>query len=234
MGLYWPPPILCSLWELPVWWAVSVLIYITGRSESRYLIWFPSVFSIFIARHFVVPVLPEQMLGLQQRKFFMLAFAILMPGQFHFIWCAPAKEDEVPDLQNQTWTASLILPGLVVGFITGLLPVAVLLIIPAPVFILHLLLMRKAIGTSLLIISINSIFGFYSAWNNTSSTGPSWSALVLAIAGAVVGNHPQQQNQNEQPRKIFGWFVLIMAIYILVKELHLFWDSATFNLWLKS
>lgn len=183
---------------------------------------FPSVFSIFIARHFVVPVLPEEILGFSKGSFLMLAFALLMLGT-SFYMMRPRKEDEVPDEESDNNPLSLIFPGLIVGFITGLLGAGGgFMIIPALVFLLHLP-MRKAIGTSLLIISINSTFGFLFSLKQYQFN---WTFLlsvtVLAIAGVVVGTILSSKIKNEQLRKIFGWFVLIMAIYILVKELHLF------------
>jgi uncharacterized membrane protein YfcA len=79
--------------------------------------------------------------------------------------------------------------------------------------------MKEAVGTSLLIIALNSLFGFAGDIGNLT---PDWQFLfiltAIAIAGIVAGSILSTKINGNQLKKGFGWFVLIMAVYILIKE----------------
>lgn len=187
----------------------------------------PSIFSIFIARHFVLPIIPETVFSIsgyavQKGSFLMLVFALLMLVA-SFLMFRPKKEINGAAVEEEVQpykSLSLLIPGLFVGFITGLLGAGGgFMIIPALVLILHLS-MKKAIGTSLQIIAINSIFGFLFSIKQYSFN---WNLLLattaLAIAGVVAGTYFAKKIDNKLLKKIFALFVLLMALYILVKEL---------------
>jgi len=113
-------------------------------------------------------------------------------------------------------------PGLIVGFTTGLLGAGGgFLIVPALVLFLHLP-MKTAIGTSLLIIAINSIFGFVFSIGRYHFN---WNILLiftaLAIGGVIIGSMLSQKINANSLKRIFGWFVLLMALYIIINELFL-------------
>lgn len=185
----------------------------------------PSIFAIFIARHFVLPVIPETVFyigdyAVQKGSFLMLLFAVLMLTASFFMMQSRKGTETDSDEPHQYKSLSLLIPGLFVGFITGLLGAGGgFMIIPALVLILRLP-MKKAIGTSLHIIAINSIFGFLFSIKQYSFN---WGLLItitaLAIAGVIAGTYFAKKIDNKLLRKIFGWFVLAMAVYILVKEL---------------
>ena len=116
----------------------------------------------------------------------------------------------------------LALWGLAIGIITGLLGAGGgFLIIPALVLFVKLP-MKTAIGTSLVIIAINSIFGFLFSLKQTPLD---WKILLLFTGLAIIGIYLGSLSAEKIPGKIlkkwFGWFVLIMAIYIIIKELFL-------------
>jgi uncharacterized membrane protein YfcA len=80
--------------------------------------------------------------------------------------------------------------------------------------------MKEAVGTSLLIIALNSLIGF------TGDIGHftiNWVFLFkitsIAIAGTFLGALIGEKMQPAKLKKAFGWFVLVMAIYILTKEI---------------
>jgi uncharacterized membrane protein YfcA len=95
------------------------------------------------------------------------------------------------------------------------------LIIPALVLFVKLP-MKTAIGTSLVIIAINSIFGFLFSLKQTPLD---WKILLLftglSIIGIYLGSLSAEKISSRILKKTFGWFVLLMAIYILIKELFL-------------
>src|SRR6187397_1119559 len=81
---------------------------------------------------------------------------------------------------------------------------------------------KTSIGTSLVIIAINSIFGFLFSLKQTTLD---WKLLLLftglAIIGIYLGSLSAEKISSRILKKTFGWFVLLMAIYILIKELFL-------------
>lgn len=186
----------------------------------------PSIFSIFIARHFVLPEIPDTVFylsghAIQKGSFLMIVFAVLMLVASFFMFVQRKETVETEQEVHQYKSLSLLIPGLLVGFVTGLLGAGGgFMIIPALVLILKLP-MKKAIGTSLHIIAINSIFGFLFSIKQFSFD---WKLLiwttVLAIAGVLAGTWFSKKIDNKLLKKIFGAFVLVMGIYILVKELY--------------
>jgi uncharacterized membrane protein YfcA len=80
--------------------------------------------------------------------------------------------------------------------------------------------MKQAVGTSLLIIAAKSLIGFT---GDLSHYEMDWTLLgtvtALAIVGIFIGNRLSRNVDGEKLKKAFGWFVLVMGIYILIKEL---------------
>jgi uncharacterized membrane protein YfcA len=111
-----------------------------------------------------------------------------------------------------------------VGVLTGLVGAGGgFLIIPALVM-LSKLPMKMAVGTSLLIIAAKSLIGFM---GDISANGDAmnWTLLgsvtVLAVVGIFVGNYLSKLIDGNKLKKGFGWFVLVMGVYIIVNELFL-------------
>jgi uncharacterized membrane protein YfcA len=92
------------------------------------------------------------------------------------------------------------------------------LIIPALVNFLKLP-MKTAVGTSLLIIAINSLMGFLFSTNHGDIH---WQLLlpvtIIAIAGIFIGSYLSAKIDGKKLKPAFGWFVLIMGVYIILKE----------------
>jgi len=191
----------------------------------------PSILAIFIARHFLLPAIPDYIFSIgntaiYKGSFLMLVFAILMLLAAVSMLRSKDNEDSpVNDVKGSIQNyklLSLLGPGLLVGLTTGLLGAGGgFLIVPALVLLIRLP-MKIAIGTSLLIIAINSIFGFVFSIGRYHFH---WELLLiftgLAIAGVFLGSFFSQKLNGRILKKLFGWFVLGMGIYIIVKELFL-------------
>ena len=113
----------------------------------------------------------------------------------------------------------LVTQGIAVGMITGMIGAGGgFLIVPALVMLLNLE-MKKAIGTSMLIISMNSILGFISSEKIAEIN---WEFLLIFTAIAVIGMFLgiliSKKIDGKKLKPIFGWFVLSMGIYIILKE----------------
>lgn len=122
--------------------------------------------------------------------------------------------------KNNAPILKLILYGIFIGLTTGLLGAGGgFLVIPALVIMLKMP-MKDAIGTSLLIIALNSLIGFTGDMGHFSIN---WKFLIpitlIAIAGIFAGSFLGKKIEGNKLRKAFGWFVLVMGIYIFVKEI---------------
>ncbi len=115
----------------------------------------------------------------------------------------------------------ILVEGAVVGVLTGLVGAGGgFLIIPALV-VLSKLPMKQAVGTSLLIIAAKSLIGF--TGDLLAGKTMDWTLLLtvtaIAIAGIFAGNALSRRIDGGALKKGFGWFVLVMGTYILLKEL---------------
>jgi uncharacterized membrane protein YfcA len=146
----------------------------------------------------------------------LLAFVMII-ASFKMIFKAP------PLSSNKNYRmpyGSAILRGIQIGILTGLLGAGGgFLIIPVLIFSFHLP-MKKAIGSSLLIIALNAIFGFVS---DVSQYDIHWKLLIIitlnAVIGTFIGNAIGLKISGEKLKKGFGIFVLVAGIYIILHEL---------------
>lgn len=203
--------------------------YISKQVDFRAvsLFGFPSILTVFIARHFILPAIPEKLFTMgsvqvNKGSLLMMLFALLMLLAAISMMRNHNKETATTmgagaDHDN---TLSLVLPGLLVGLITGLLGAGGgFLIIPALVLFIKLP-MKTAVGTSLLIIAINSTFGFvFSIGHFALNWSLLFSFTALAIAGVFIGGRIAAAMDGNALKKWFGWFVLAMSLYILFKEI---------------
>ncbi len=82
--------------------------------------------------------------------------------------------------------------------------------------------MKEAIGTSLLIIALNSLIGFL---GDLGRHPIDWSFIIIisgiAATGIFIGGFFNQRVNSDKLKKGFGYFVFVMGTYILIKELFL-------------
>ena len=188
----------------------------------------PSIFSIFITRHYILPAIPERIFSIGKTDItrdilLMVVFAILMliASVFMILNSEDASEKRLNTVRHAK-ILPLALWGLLIGLITGLLGAGGgFLIIPALILFVKLP-MKRAIGTSLVIIAINSIFGFLFSLKETPLD---WKILLLftllSIAGIYTGSLFAEKVPGRRLKKWFGWFVGIMGAYIILRELFL-------------
>lgn len=184
----------------------------------------PSIIAVYITRRYVVPAIPDEVFTLgsllvTKDILLMLIFAVLMIFASYSM-IKGRKETEQVEVEQKFNYPMIILEGAVVGLLTGLVGAGGgFLIIPALV-ILSKLPMKMAIGTSLLIISIKSLIGFT---GDLATREVDWTFLAifsaLAVVGIFLGSYLSNFIPGKKLKPAFGWFVLIMGVYILTKEL---------------
>lgn len=184
----------------------------------------PSIIAVFLTRAYIVPAIPKEVFGIgsfivTKSILMMLLFAILMVAASYSM----IKKDKKKSTDNegeQTFNYSIILlEGTVVGILTGLVGAGGgFLIIPALV-ILSKLPMKEAVGTSLAIIAAKSLIGFFGEGGETVID---WMLLskvsAFAISGIFIGTLLSKKIDGAKLKPAFGWFVLVMGIYIIIKE----------------
>ena len=186
----------------------------------------PSIISVFVTRQFIVPLIPQEIFrfnGFLVTKpiLMLLVFAVLMViASYSMI--KPSK-NQVSNGEGEVDYQYLLilLEGLGVGMITGFVGAGGgFLIIPALV-LLAKLPMKKAVGTSLVIIGFKSLIGFIGDVNGNSVIDWKFLALFTSIAavGIFLGSHFSKKVKDEKLKPAFGYFVLVMGIYIILKEL---------------
>ncbi|MCF8256706.1 MAG: sulfite exporter TauE/SafE family protein [Flavobacteriales bacterium] len=204
----------------------SVGYYRKGLIHVRTAIIFgiPSIAAVYATRAFIVPAIPDEVFaigGLVMTKglLLMLLFAVLMIAASYSMIRKDGKKVE-DNAGEQKFNYPLILAeGGVVGVLTGLVGAGGgFLIIPALV-VLSKLPMKMAVGTSLAIIAAKSLIGFS---GELGSGNIDWKFLftvsAFAIVGIFVGTALSKKIDGAKLKPAFGWFVLVMGIYIILKE----------------
>lgn len=184
----------------------------------------PAFIAVYVTRRYVLPAIPEKLFsvfGFEITKDIgiMIFFALIM--LVAALSMIRDKRDDTTQKKKRYNYPLILLEGAVVGLLTGLVGAGGgFLIIPALVLLAGLP-MKKAVATSLLIIAIKSLIGFIGDVENMAIE---WGFLLLFTAIAVVGIFfgiwLNKYINGKKLKKGFGWFVLIMAFYILFKELN--------------
>lgn len=232
-------PVFVYLFEMDVVTATTLSLFVVGITSAVGSVGFirkgfvsfptalrfgiPSILGILFSRRVVVPHLPDYIInrwGITMSKdlFILLVFCTLMLiSAIKMI-----QKNQRPRLRkdhdiNYTLLAS---QGLLVGIVTGFVGAGGgFLIVPALVMLLGVN-MKEAVATSLFIIAINSLIGFASSLDKVSVD---WEFLLafsaIAVIGILIGGTFAKRMDGKKLKPLFGWFVLIMGLWIVLNEL---------------
>lgn len=190
--------------------------------KTAFLFGLPSIITAYLVRAFLIPLMPKEVISIgnfviTKSVLLLLIFAIVM-----IIASYKMIKPSAINLNNETKfnLLLLLLNGSIVGILTGLVGAGGgFLIIPA-LALMFQMPMNKAVGTSLLIITMNTLFSFF---GSIKTIQPDWLFLIkfslFAIIGIFIGIALSKKISEQKLKPIFGWFVLLMGIYILVKEI---------------
>lgn len=110
--------------------------------------------------------------------------------------------------------------GLGVGLLTGLVGVGGGFAIVPALVLLGKIPMRQAIGTSLLIISANSVAGVWGYLGTVSLDPRLTLTLTLASAlGSLVGSYWSRRVPSQKLQQAFGYFLIAIASIVILKTL---------------
>lgn len=184
----------------------------------------PSIIAVYVTRAVILPAIPDEIISvagmmLTKDLMLMLLFAVLMIlASYNMIKKRKVDLSELSGEQKFNYPV-ILLEGLMVGVLTGLVGAGGgFLIIPALV-LLSKLPMKEAVGTSLSIIAAKSLIGFLGEkelgsldWNLLMSV------TAVAIIGILLGSLLSNKINGSRLKPAFGWFVLLMGVYIILKE----------------
>lgn len=186
----------------------------------------PSIAAVYATRMWLVPFIPSELftigsLVITKSIALMLLFAVVMIlASVSMI--RPGKNKEMDENAPRVYNYPMILlEGTVVGLLTGLVGAGGgFLIIPALVLLARMP-MKLAVGTSLFIIAAKSLIGFIGDLQGSEIID--WKLLgiftAFSVGGIFIGILLSKKIPGQKLKKGFGWFVLVMGIYIIIKEL---------------
>jgi hypothetical protein len=224
-------PVLATAYSLFVVGSTSLIGSFTYMKKSlvdyrtAFVFAVPSFITVFLTRKFLVPALPDPIFSIGEMAIpkniaIMVFFALVMLAASYSM--IKGKKNTVIDVDSKVkFNIPLIaVEGAVVGLVTGIVGAGGgFLIIPALVLLARLP-MKMAVGTSLLIIAAKSLIGFLGDLGNQVID---WRLLLiftsLSIFGIFLGSALSKKINENFLRQGFGWFVLVMGLYIIAKEL---------------
>ena len=187
----------------------------------------PAFIAVYATRAYLVPAIPNEIINLGKYVLtkdiaIMVFFALVMLAASVSMIRNKSKAEEEENTLPQLNLPAIILEGTVVGVLTGIVGAGGgFLIIPALVLFAKLP-MKKAVGTSLFIIAAKSLIGFI---GDVQRYGDQldWTLLLtvtaIAVFGIFVGIYLNNFIDGKKLKKGFGFFVLLMAVYIIGKQL---------------
>ena len=146
-------------------------------------------------------------------------FAVIMLLASFFM-LRPVKMNETGQKKDVQKWAPLLISAFGVGILTGLVGVGGgFLIVPALVF-LGGVNMKKAVGTSLLVISLNSFSGFAGYISLLEiPCGFLLKFTSFSILGVVIGSYAVKFVSQEKLKVAFGVFLILMGAFIIYQNL---------------
>jgi len=185
----------------------------------------PSTLAVYLTRHYLLPHIPDTLLtihsfALTKNVAIMIFFSIIM--LLAAVRMIRDKQREYAKTHtHQKNYLMIVAQGFVVGIVTGIIGAGGgFLIIPALVLLTGLT-MKQAIGTSLVIIAINSLIGFFGDLSLVKEVDFPFVLLVsgLAVTGVILGSYLSRYIEGRRLKAGFGWFALTMSVYIMIKEI---------------
>jgi len=187
----------------------------------------PSLISLTITRKVILPIIPNEIITignfvLTKDIFLLILFAAIMLFSSISMIASSKQKDvdcfaKIPKYNANPIKTTII--AIIVGALTALLGAGGGFLIIPVLILLKEHCMRRAIGTSLIIITVNSLIGFVSDINEAID----WKMLLLftsiAIGGMFLGIKWSEKIEGEKLKRLFGILVLIMGIGIIIKEL---------------
>ena len=185
----------------------------------------PSLVSVFTMRKWVMPAMPHHLINIGHYEItknilIMLVFALLMLAASISMIRKGKSAEQIKEGCPVNYI-KLILQSVVVGIITGFVGVGGgFLIIPSLVLFAGLP-MKKAVGTSLMVMAFSSLLGVMGDISRHAAINYSFLLIftAFAIAGIIAGSYLSKHIKDTKLKPAFGWFVMLMGAFVLISTL---------------
>lgn len=182
-----------------------------------------SLLSVFATRRWLVPALPDPLF---QMGAITVAKDTAILGLFAVVMILAAwsmlrkRKPASKGRPKENMAGPLVLIGLAVGLLTGVLGAGGGFVIVPALVVIAGVDMKKAVGTSLLIITANAFIGFLGdrQVHLIDHAGLLLVFIALAIGGILIGGLLAKRIDGNRLRPAFGWFILAMGVYIIARE----------------
>ncbi|MBT1450761.1 sulfite exporter TauE/SafE family protein [Glaciecola sp. XM2] len=192
----------------------------------------PSIIAVYLTRAYLMPAIPNEIIStpftVSKNMAIMVLFALLMLSSAVLMLRKAYAKTEEPtpsaDVATEKKQASfvfIVLEGAVVGVVTGILGAGGgFLIIPALVLFMNMP-MKTAVGSSLFIIALKSLLGFTGDLQaGIELEVPLLPLMLLATClGMAISTKIAGKLDGTALQKIFAVFTLVIACFIITKEL---------------
>lgn len=187
-----------------------------------------SVITVFCMRKFIMPNIPEEFIikemHVHKHTLIMVLFALLILSASYSMIIS-RKPNRIKDVKWNEFTKTplgipfVILLGVLIGVITGFVGAGGGFIIVPVLMVFMRLNFKKAIGTSLCIVALNSIIGFL---GNIGNQHLDWGFLLgisgVCGVGILIGSLLSNKISSKKLKPAFGWFTLVVGVFVLIKE----------------
>lgn len=180
----------------------------------------PATLVAFIVRGYVLPEIPANVLfnGMQiaTERFMLIVYAlvIILSGYYSVRTRSIAKTANHSTLKSVSLSST-------VGLISGLTGVSGSFLMVSAMSIVEQIPIKKAIATTLLIVSISATISFLT--DLSTSLEIEWRFLLsyttLALIGSFVAIPLKARMDNQRMKKLFGYFIISLGIAIIGVEL---------------
>lgn len=184
----------------------------------------PSMTAAFIIRRFILPAIPEsfEFMGIQMSLEIIIAILLITVMLFSAIRTLTSKRESSSESPT---VVIILLFGVLTGLLSGFIGAGGGFII-VPILIRLGMDIRKAVGTSMFIISIQSAIALSGDLFNpqiAAEGGIDWKLVSiitgLTVIGVLVGSYLQRYFSGKLLRRVFSLILIIVALGILFQKL---------------
>lgn len=233
-------PILVYFFGLPVSLATAYSLFAVGLTSTigtllaarRHMIDMHAAFvfapvsavTVFFVRRFLLPFLPKAFalgaIHVSLDSILLILFAaVMLASSASMLWYRNAEKSD--DQDDTLSYPHMIAVAAGVGLLTGVVGAGGGFLFVPSLVLFASLSMKRAIGTSLAIIAVNSFVGFLG--DLMAGTNIDWRFLfsfsIAPAIGIFLGEALSSRISGQHLKKAFGWFVLITGLAIIVTRL---------------